>query len=236
MAISGPPATLPAPVVRHLATPAWSIHVRAVQGAVRSSMQDAHVVLAGVACAGRPCDVVAIFDGVGGHPRGGEAAKAAADAMPEAARTAASAADLLARLQPAVLATGGATTAVVVLLPRSGGRVELAWAGDSSAYALDATGALVSLAAPDSEDSKLTQCLGVEGVRPHAAAVEVPPEGAALACTDGVDSVLGALALQPVLAGPASQDRGRLDGLFEAIAAAGSPDNATCVLARRRSA
>ncbi|MCA1819250.1 MAG: SpoIIE family protein phosphatase [Halobacteriales archaeon] len=224
---------LPARLERHLSTPAWSIHARAERGE-RPSMQDAFAVLADVPCAWQRCDAVAIFDGVGGMAHGAEAAQAAADTLLDAIRSAKSPQDIFRHLQRVVQATGGATTAVVALLPRGAGDVEVLWAGDSAAYALERDGDLQALAPPDADEGYLTQCLGLDGVRPHVVPVQVAAGSALLLCSDGVDGVVGRLPLQPVLAGAASQDRGRLDQLMAAVATAGAPDNATAVLARRK--
>ena len=219
--------------MRHLATPAWRIHARAERGKVRRTMQDAFAVLPDAPAAWRKCDAIAVFDGVGGLAHGAEAAGAAAAGLHEAVRLAVSPADIFAHLQNQVRATKGATTAVLALLPRSGGTGDLVWTGDSSAYGVDAEGGLAPLAAHDSEDGFLTQCLGLDGMAPHTARIEVRPGQAVLLCTDGVDGVVGRLPLHRLLQGPASADAALLDQVFAAVAAAGAPDNATLVLARR---
>src|SRR5687767_7475382 len=115
-------AAIPAPVVRHLATPAWEINARAELGLVRRTMQDAFAVIPDAPCSWQACDVVALFDGVGGLPHGAEAAQAAATGLREAIRRATTPSQVFSHLQELVLATGGASTAVVAFLARAGGR------------------------------------------------------------------------------------------------------------------
>jgi len=224
----------PAPLLRHLATRDWTIVARAERGLVRKSMQDAVAIVPDAPCAWRRCDAVAVFDGVGGLPFGGEAAHAAAEALGAALQKSRNAMEALAYLDGQVRRTGGATTVVLVLLPREGATVDVLWAGDSAAYALDAQGGLVPLTAPDSEGGFLVQCLGLEGVRPHETSVDLQPGQAILLCTDGVDGVIGRIPLHDLLGGQSGQDPRVLDRVFEAVAAAGAPDNAAIVLARRQ--
>lgn len=230
--MAGPPSSL----LRHLATADWNILARAERGPVRKSMQDAVAIVPDAPCSWRRCDAVAVFDGVGGMAHGGEAAHAAAESLAAALQQAHNGMEALAYLDGQVRRTGGATTVVLVLLPRDGRPAEVLWAGDSAAYVLDPEGGLVPLTTPDSEGGYLVQCLGLEGARPHSIDVVLDPGAAILLCTDGVDGVVGRIPLHELLSGPPAQDPRVLDRVFDAIAAAGAPDNAAIVLARRRPA
>lgn len=196
-------------------------------------MQDAFTIVASDRGLAERFDAVAVFDGVGGLPHGAAAARAAASALPDGLRGARE--DALQRaflhMQGRVLATRGATTGVVAVLPRTHEDVEVGWSGDSGAYLVGKQ--LVHLTPPDAHDGVLTHCLGLEGMQPNVTQVSVAPGEAVFLCSDGIDALLGARTVQSILSMPGT-DAHRLDLLFVAVAAAGAPDNATGVLARRR--
>jgi serine/threonine protein phosphatase PrpC len=202
----------------------WNLHAASIQGG-RPYMEDSHVILPAAPAAWRRADAVAVFDGVGGMPRGSQASAAARKGLEEAIRGAVSPADILDRLNLDVKATGGATTAVAAILGHDG-VCDLVWCGDSNAH--DARGRLTQ---PDQEDGFLTRALGLRDAKPHARRIEVARGQAILLCSDGVDGPVGAGELQRALAGP--DDEAGLRSLMHAVEAAGAPDNATAVLARR---
>jgi serine/threonine protein phosphatase PrpC len=195
-------------------------------------MEDAWCVLEAAPMAGERWDAFAVFDGIGGSPRGQEAARAAADGLRAALLRAKGPTDVLRQLDGAVLATGGATTAVAVLAPcERPGKVWLLGAGDSSVHAAGVAGSLL----PQDRVGRhgVTDGLGLPLAGGHARELEVPPGGALLLCTDGVDEVVGPVAVQECLAAQARGPQEALAALFAAVQGAGAPDNATALLVRR---
>jgi serine/threonine protein phosphatase PrpC len=225
-------ALLPASLEREVATPGWAIQAAAAKGATRPTMQDAIAIEPAVETGRGRVDAVGVFDGVGGMPRGAEAASAAAAGLRPAVAGAASPQAALERLQETVQRTRGATTAVVAWLGPAGA-AEVAWCGDSAAYALDGRGGVQPVTRPDAEGGFITQCLGLARMRPHAATLALPVGAAVLLCSDGVDGVVGPSLLRDALQ-PGGPDAPRLRAILAAVAAAGAPDNAAVVLARRR--
>lgn len=223
---------LPPSLEREVAGSGWAIVAAAAKGSTRSTMQDAIALEVAVETGRGRVDAVGVFDGVGGMPRGAEAASAAATGLRQALAGTASAQAALESLQEPVRRTRGATTAVIAVLGPDGA-VEVAWCGDSSAYALDASGALQPLSRPDAQAGYLTQCLGLPGMRPHAVSHALRPGDAVLLCSDGVDGVVSPEVVRTALQG-GGRDAQKLRAILAAVAAAGAPDNAAVVLARRR--
>jgi serine/threonine protein phosphatase PrpC len=205
----------------------WEIAAGARQGRVRPSMQDRFAVLPDVRRPWLRGAVAAVFDGVGGLPRGGEAAEAAARALEPAVRDAETPGQVMARLDAAAAATGGSTTGLVAFLTQAS--IRLAWCGDSSAYVLHREAA-IRATAPDVDGPYLTQALGLPRSQAHDTHVEVPAGAILALCTDGVDGVVDPGEWSTLVR------QGGIDGvrrLLDAVDAAGAPDNATVVLARR---
>jgi hypothetical protein len=226
-----PPAGQSSFAERHAEGP-WGAWVRSEVGAVRRRLEDAWAVLPGVALGGEVWDAFAVFDGIGGLPNGQEAAWAAADGLREAMLRAAAPGEVLRLLDGAVLATGGASTAAVVLAPRARpGEAWLLGAGDSSVHA---PGAPASVLPHDRVGLHgVTDGLGLPLRRGHALRWAVPAGGCLLLCSDGVDEVAGRMAVQECLAAPAGEEGAALARLLERVAERGAPDNATAVLLRR---
>lgn len=156
-------------------------------------------------------DVIAVFDGVGGHPHGEAAAEAAAGACLQDAG--------FDSVQRAVLATGGMTTGAVVHL----GREPSAWSvGDSRIFTATGTGWLTP---SDGADPGLLQALGQQAVTPH----EAPCPTQSLAVfTDGVERLVSRQELAAAMhAGAAAAVATILDLVVER----GGTDNATVVVA-----
>lgn len=210
--------------------PGWTVWAHSEVGLVRRRNEDSWVVVHH-ALRGKPGASFGVFDGLGGLPRGLEAAEGARLAWPDALRRARRPEAALKRLNEAVMTTGGATTGVVAVLPTDGDAF-LVSAGDSSAYAL-VNGEAVNIAPHDAgPGSMVTDHLGNPGMRGHV--TPLPQPGPFLLCTDGVDRVIGQDGLRAVL--EATDAEQALEGMFKAILAAGAPDNATAVLARRADA
>jgi serine/threonine protein phosphatase PrpC len=181
---------------------------------------------------GEAWDAFAVFDGIGGEPNGQEAAWAAAHGLRDALARAAGPAEVLRRLDGAVLPTGGGATAAVVLAPHARpGEVWVLGAGDSSVHALGEPASIL----PHDRAGRhaVTDGLGLPLRQGHALRWQLPPGGALLLCTDGVDEVAGLAAVQECLAAPGEGAGAALDRLMERVRARGAPDNATALLARR---
>ena len=196
-------------VERHRArVGAWVVAARTDVGKVRNELQDAWFAgpVSHLGQTQLPC--FAVFDGLGGLPFGREAAWAAAESLPEAASHASTAEGILRRLHEHVRPTQGATTAVVALFPRrdTPGAGFLLTAGDSAAF------------------------VHLDG-QVHHLPLEVSPGGVLLLCTDGVTDVIAAQALRPIF--EARDLLAALDDVLADVLAAGAPDNATMVAARR---
>lgn len=222
-----------APVAQSVRTPHWWVHARAEQGTVRADMQDSFAVVQDFRLGGHAFDAVAVFDGVGGMPHGGDASKTAAEALPKLLAEGVGAHKLLDRLDEAVRKTGGATTAVVALLPHDGGRGWILSAGDSSAYAVAEDGRAARLNPLDAAHGNITQCLGLGRLKGHTISWTPPAGAIILLCTDGVDGVVAPGLLSQSLRAVSGRGPVALEALFMAIRMAGSPDNATAILARR---
>ncbi len=216
---------------RRIRLEGWDLFVISEQGAVRPRMEDAWAFHSRSNGAG---PVIGVFDGIGGHPNGGQAASAAAASLAEAIEGAASPLGILAGLNAAVLRTGGGTTAALAMLPPSPGRVgTILSVGDGNAWAVGADGNLEQLTRPDvSRTGALTDWLGRRDAGGSAYQL-VADVREVLLCTDGVDGVATnhemRAACNPAL-GPPSD---RLENLWKAVQARGAPDNATMVLAGR---
>jgi serine/threonine protein phosphatase PrpC len=211
----------------------WDVVALSHIGRVRRQLQDAWAVAFDLPFGPVPVDAFAVFDGLGGHPNGREAARMAARALPEAVRSAQSLHEILPRLDPAVAATGGRTTAVAALFPRGGGKGFLVSAGDSSAYALQ-DGRLELLVQRDRiARNVVTDLLGAGRVRGRVREVSIA-SGALLLCSDGVDDVLGPEPLRALVAAPRAGMAQAVERTMALVLEAGAPDNATLLLARRR--
>jgi serine/threonine protein phosphatase PrpC len=176
--------------------------------------------------------VPGVFDGLGGHPNGAAAARAAAAHLRAAAAHCMTACDLLMFLEGAVRATGGLTTAAVAMLPRAGAGWVVS-AGDSAAHVLGPGGRIEVVTPLDaSSPHEVTDCLGRLRGAGHCARLRLAKGGSMLLSTDGVHRVASPAALARLLR--SKDPRRDLDGLFGELAARGLPDDATALLVRRR--
>ncbi len=219
-------------------TPTWSILARSDKGHQRGRQEDAWTILDDVEWLGRRLTVVAVFDGLGGLPRGRESAWAAANGLREAMATAASPQELLPWLSKRVSETGGATTAVIALLPdavemEEDAEVQVISVGDSAAYQVGVNGTPGLVNPIDSAGRHVvTDCLGNHDVRGHVSPLVLGPGATLLLCTDGVDGVVDPHSVQDALCATDMDEA--LETLFGEVYRRGSPDNATAILARRR--
>ena len=183
--------------------------------------------------------ILAVADGLGGHPAGDLASLTAVQALDEAPLTAAASADdLVAATRDAhnaVLAVaeeepgrlGMGTT--VVLAAIDTGRARIVHVGDSRAYLLSADGELRAVTRDHGMHGYLTQALGLDrDVEPDVAAVDCPPGSRLLLCTDGLTNMVDEGRLADLLA---QGDAGAAcDALVEAALAAGGIDNVSVVV------
>ena len=210
----------------------WQVATRSETGRGRIETQDAWAVHLNALVAGRRLLLLGVFDGLGGHPGGGEAARAAATRLHEAAREVSTPGDLLVGLDTSVRATGGLTTAAVaMLLPDGTGWV--ATAGDSAVHLLGPGQTPAPKVPLDAVGpNTVTDCLGRLRAAGHCVPVHVPHGHGLLLSTDGVHRIASPSALQSLMLG---DDGPRaLAALFAGLRAAGLPDDATAILARRR--
>jgi PPM family protein phosphatase len=202
-------------------------------GHVRSRNEDAVVVAA-------EDGLVAVFDGLGGHPAGDVASAAAAESVRAAApKAVASAEDLIAAVQAAHDAvldaaagdpgrTGMATTAVVATL--HGDTARVAHVGDSRAYVLDTDGRLHQVTRDHGMGGYITQALGLDrGVDPDLTEVATPPGTRLLLCSDGLSNMVDAADIGALLG--AGDAEAACDALVEAALERGGIDNVTVVVA-----
>jgi protein phosphatase len=184
--------------------------------------------------------VLAVFDGLGGHPAGDLASATAVESMrASAAKAATSAGDLvdsLNRAHDAVRAvadedpdrTGMATTAVVATV--GDGVVRVAHVGDSRAYLRDPGGRLEQVTQDHGMGGYITQALGLDrGVEPDVAELETPAGSRLLLCTDGLSNMVDDTGIASLLGeGDAQQ---ACDALVESALANGGIDNVTVIVA-----
>jgi protein phosphatase len=208
------------------------VAARTEVGHVRARNEDALLVA-------EEAGVVAVFDGLGGHPSGDVASATAAQSLRESGLTAASSAeDLVAALQAAHHAVGAAadgdpgrvgmaTTAVVATLAGSTARV--AHVGDSRAYLLDVDGRLQQVTEDHGMGGYITQALGLDrGVEPDLVELATPPQSRLLLCSDGLSNMVDAADIGALLG--AGDAAAACDSLVEAALDRGGIDNVTVVV------
>jgi serine/threonine protein phosphatase PrpC len=192
--------------------------------------------------------VIAVADGLGGHPAGEEASSLAVrwlaregpnltdDAAIRAALVACN--DLVyAEAARHPERTGMGTTAAGVVITDQG--VAVFNIGDSRVYVVD-DGGLVQLTTDDNEpplpsqrrSSVVTQVLGGNAnatpVEPHISSRPLPDSARYLVCSDGLTDAVNDTTITAILR---SHDGGRAAfGLWEAAIDAGAPDNITVAL------
>jgi serine/threonine protein phosphatase PrpC len=184
--------------------------------------------------------LLAVADGLGGHPAGDVAsltaltsvdgsdlsAESSADDLRRAAAAAHQAVLDAAREEPG--RTGMGTTIVVATVRDTSALV--LHVGDSRAYQLGAEGGLAALTEDHGMHGYLTQALGLDReVAPDVARVACPPGSRLLLCTDGLTNMVEDSGVAELLGRGSAQDA--CDALVEAALEAGGVDNVTVVVA-----
>jgi serine/threonine protein phosphatase PrpC len=208
------------------------VAARTEVGHVRARNEDALLVAGEVG-------LVAVFDGLGGHPAGDVASATAAASLRESGLTAASSADdLVAALQAAHDAvgaaadgdpdrTGMATTVVVATL--AGSTTLVAHVGDSRAYLRDADGRLEQVTRDHGMGGYITQALGLDrGVDPDVVELATPPASRLLLCSDGLSNMVDAAAIAALLG--TGDATAACNALVKAALDRGGIDNVTVVV------
>jgi serine/threonine protein phosphatase PrpC len=183
--------------------------------------------------------LLAVADGLGGHPAGDVAsltaltsvdgsdlsAESSADDLRRAAAAAHQAVLDAAREEPG--RTGMGTTIVVATVRDTSALV--LHVGDSRAYQLGAEGGLAALTEDHGMHGYLTQALGLDReVHPDVAKVDCPPGSRLLLCTDGLTNMVADEDLATLLGRGSAQEA--VDGLVEAALEAGGIDNVTVIV------
>lgn len=184
--------------------------------------------------------VLAVADGLGGHPAGDVASMVAITSLDEAPLTAQSSEQDLrsavAAAHQAVLAAaeepgraGMGTTLVLAVVGEGSARI--LHVGDSRAYLLHPDGPVEALTRDHGMHGYLTQALGLDrDVEPDVTEVETPDGSRLLLCTDGLTNMVDDDALADLLGrGDAQQ---ACDALVETALANGGIDNVTVVVVR----
>lgn len=183
--------------------------------------------------------ILAVADGLGGHPAGDLASLTAVQALDEAPLTAAAGADdLVAATRDAhnaVLAVaeeepgrlGMGTT--VVLAAIDGGRARIVHVGDSRAYLLSTDGELQAVTRDHGMHGYLTQALGLDrDVEPDVAEVLCEPGSRLLLCTDGLTNMVDDDKLAELLGQGDAQEA--CDALVQTALDNGGVDNVTVIV------
>lgn len=229
--------------------PRLRVWAHSIRGRVRPENQDAWCVAApqgvwsGPAGPGSPAPgieedkvLLGVFDGLGGHPNGREAAQAAARALPDAVMGEGwRAPEVVARLEESVVEAGGMTTALVAVVEQGVDHVRVVSVGDSAAFRRGAEGGLRRVNALDrSGRHELKDCLGLQGpVDRRGHEERIPLREGCVLTSDGVaDEIPFEQEWGGLLADPLSRVGKRFHGLFEAVWQRGAPDNATTILVR----
>ncbi len=183
--------------------------------------------------------VLAVADGLGGHPAGDLASLTAVrslDAAPLSVdSTERDLRDAVAAAHDAVLATaaeepgrtGMGTTVVLATLGPD--RARVLHVGDSRAYLLDAQGRLDAVTRDHGMHGYLTQALGLDrDIEPDVADVTCEPGSRLLLCTDGLTNMVDDAELADLLGRGDAQDA--CDALVDTALAHGGVDNVTVVV------
>lgn len=207
---------------------AW---VRCEQGS-RRRLEDAWVVCMQARLGRRSGSLFGVFDGLGGEPNGDVASRVARERAEHAVADSRTLLDGLRSLNAHVLATGGATTAVLAFISDDG-EVDLAYAGDSLAIML-VDGKPCPITEPDrTSNGLLRDFLGNPGLQGRTTKSRLPQGSTLLLGSDGVDGVVGLSSLGPLLRAPWQGVSREIDAVFQAIRDRGAPDNATLIAVRR---
>jgi serine/threonine protein phosphatase PrpC len=211
----------------------WTVVAASDRGLVRERQEDTWSVLFSARFAAQTVDAFAVFDGLGGEPRGFEASRAARDNLEGALVVSRGADDVLPNLEKAVDASRGMTTAVVAVFPRARrGNGWVLTAGDSAMYRGAPGGRLLLVAAKDRSEGRITSCLGGGLLTATSTPVQFGAGETFILCTDGVDEVIGRAALTPLCRVPAAELEPQVRSILLQIEQKGAPDNATLIAAR----
>jgi serine/threonine protein phosphatase PrpC len=207
-------------------------------GHVRRRNEDALYVAASLG-------VVAVADGLGGHPAGDLASRTATDSLrdtvsaeppPGGPANLEWLTETLLRAHRAVLRTAGddpgltgmATTAVLAVVDGEGGW--LGHVGDSRAYLLPAGEPVQQVTEDHGLGGYITQALGLDrGVTPDVTHLSLGAGDRLLLCTDGLSNMIDDATIGRLLADGDVQSA--VDGLVQAALDAGGVDNVTVVVA-----
>jgi protein phosphatase len=183
--------------------------------------------------------VLAVADGLGGHPAGDVASLTALASVDGSGLTVGASEDDLrataAAAHQAVLdaaaaepgRTGMGTT--LVLATVSDDAATVLHVGDSRAYQLSSDGVLSPLTEDHGMHGYLTQALGLDrAVAPDVARVDCPPGSRLLLCSDGLTNMVDDAALAELLGRGSAQEA--CDALVEAALDAGGIDNVSVVV------
>lgn len=184
--------------------------------------------------------VLAVADGLGGHPAGDVASMTAINSLDQASLTGESSEeDLRAATRAAHEAVmtaaddgpgrvGMGTTVVLAVV--LAGSARILHVGDSRAYLLEGEGQLRALTEDHGLNGYLTQALGLDrAVRPDVVDVDCPPGSRLLLCTDGLTNMVDDPTIADLLGSGDAQQA--CDGLVEAALANGGIDNVTVIVA-----
>lgn len=183
--------------------------------------------------------VLAVADGLGGHPAGDVASMTAISSLDHASLTGESAEEeLRAATQAAheaVVAAadedpgraGMGTTLVLAVV--SGSTARILHVGDSRAYLLDDGGGLRALTEDHGVNGYLSQALGLDrAVEPDVVEIECPVGSRLLLCTDGLTNMVDDPAIADLLGRAEAQQA--CDALVEAALDNGGIDNVTVIV------
>lgn len=183
--------------------------------------------------------VLAVADGLGGHPAGDVASLTAISSLDAAPLSGESSE------QDLRAATGSAHEAVLAAAREEPGRTDMGTTlvlaavregaarvlhvGDSRAYLLDPQGALRPLTQDHGVNGYLSQALGLDrAVEPDVVDVECPAGSRLLLCTDGLTNMVDDAAIAGLLG--RGDEKAACDALVEAALANGGVDNVTVVV------
>ena len=184
--------------------------------------------------------LLAVCDGLGGHPAGDVASATAVESLRASAPSAASSSDALVEAlrtaHVAVVSAAGedpdrkgmATTVVAATL--GDGTATVAHVGDSRAYLRDPDGALTQVTRDHGMGGYITQALWLDrDVEPDVVEVATPPGARLLLCSDGLSNMLDADSIAILLGRGDAQEA--CDALVDEALNRGGLDNVTVVLA-----
>jgi hypothetical protein len=213
--------------------PKFQAWIASDQGLRRRRLEDAWYV-GTIPWRGGLADAAFLFDGLGGHPFGQEAAWAAAGAVSAVGPLASDGPELLRGLDAAVQSTGGGTTVVGLVAPHGEAPAFAVAAGDSSILAATPNGVELVFPHDGLPPHKVTDFLGLPLKGGHVGLWEERWGPRALLASDGFEELLSDEELGFILGMPAEAVPRALDDAMSKVMARGAPDNATVVLAALR--